>query len=147
MNRTSHRIAMAAALLLAGLSTSGCAQTKHAAPTTSPQECNPGNCRITVTVNDCQAEGGIIINPDFVLVTSARNMRWEIVTPGFEFKANGIQFDPPNAQFEPRNSPQPNEVHIHNNKTQAGDFYYYVNVKKTGGADCRPVDPFVRNTN
>lgn len=146
MQQPSHRIAMAAAALLACMAAAGPALAQHKPASASATPCNPGNCRITVTVNDCQAEGGITVDPDNVAVNSARNMRWEIVTPGYVFAANGIQFDPPHAQFEPRNSPKPNEIHIFNKKTQNGDFYYFVNVKKSGGGDCRQVDPFVRNT-
>ena len=60
--------------------------------------------------------------------------------PGFEFAPNGIVFDPPNAQFEPQHSPTSSEFRIHNNKSQTGDFYYYVNVD-----GCRRVDPWIRN--
>jgi hypothetical protein len=107
--------------------------------------CTPGNCRIIVTVNDCQRPGGITVNQELVVVDSARNMRWEIVTEGYVFPANGIQFSPPHAQFEPRNSPRPNEVHIFNRKTQTGDFYYYINVTDSNGNACTQVDPTVRN--
>lgn len=67
-------------------------------------------------------------------------MRWEIVTPGFVFDINGIQFEPPNTQFDVQNSPRPNEFRIHNKKSQSGDFYYFVNVK-----GCVRHDPWVRN--
>lgn len=119
------------------------AQTPRPPPSYPPTPCNQGVCTIKVTVRDCQAEGGIVVDKDFVSMNRANNMRWEIVTPGFEFDAsNGIQFDPPNPQFEPMNSPQPNQFRLHNRKSALGDFYYFINVK-----GCRQMDPWVRNTN
>lgn len=118
-----------------------------AGPAQAQSNCTTGNCRIAVTVSDCQRPGGITVDQEMVVVNSARNMRWEIVTPGYVFPANGIQFSPPHAQFEPKNSPKPNEVHIFNRKTQTGDFYYYINVTDSAGNACAQVDPTVRNTN
>ena len=102
--------------------------------------CTPGVCTIQVFVDRCNAADGIRLDKPLVEVTSAVNMRWEIVTPGFEFASNGIEFDPANPQFEPRNSPRPNEFRIHNKKTAPGDYYYFVNVK-----GCVRHDPWVRN--
>lgn len=102
--------------------------------------CTPGVCVIQVFVDDCSAPGGIRLDKPLVSVTEAVNMRWEIVTPGFVFAENGIEFDPPNPQFEPRNSPRPNEFRLHNRKSQAGDFYYFVNVQ-----GCARHDPWIRN--
>ena len=148
MHHKSRRAAMVVATLLAGLALQGCSAPGgpppsdggHMVPKAPPTPCNPGICKINVTVNDCMREGGITVDPDFVSVSMARNMRWVIVTPGFEFAPNGIVFDPPNAQFEPQNSPTTSEFRIRNLKTQAGDFYYYVNVD-----GCRRVDPWIRN--
>ena len=121
----------------------GCAQPPRPPeppPGLMAAPCTPGVCTIQVFVDRCHAAGGIRLDKPLVEVTHAVNMRWEIVTPGFEFDGNGIEFAPPNVQFEVRNSPQPNEFRIHNNKTQDGDFYYFVNVK-----GCVRHDPWVRN--
>jgi len=146
-HESPHRIGHMASALLGCFIAAGSAQAQHQPPTSNPVQCNPGNCTITVTVNDCQRDGGITVSPDFVMVTSARNMRWQIVPEGYVFTTDGIQIDPPDSQFVTRNSPKPNEFHIFNRKLQAGDFYYFVNVKEVNGGDCRQVDPYIRNTN
>lgn len=147
MKRISFR---GGALLAAWLGTTMIAATVHAQgrpPAPPAKPCNPGNCVIKVKVADCQAPGGITIDPENVAVNSARNMRWEIEprNSGFVFATSGIQFDPAHAQFQPRNSPRPDEVHIFNAKTERGEFYYFVNVNRVDGSACRQVDPFVRN--
>ena len=109
-------------------------------PRTAPTPCNPGTCELKVKVTDCKAVGGITVDPDYVSADQAVNMRWTIVTEGYEFTSNGIMFFPPNPQFENRHNPRPNEFHIHNRKEQPGDYYYFINVK-----GCLPADPWVRN--
>jgi hypothetical protein len=121
----------------------GCAQpTRPPAPPPglAAAPCTPGVCTIQVFVDRCNAADGIRLDKPLIEVTSAVNMRWEIVTPGFVFDANGIQFEPPNAQFDVQHSPRPNEFRIHNRKSQLGDFYYFVNVK-----GCVRHDPWIRN--
>lgn len=113
---------------------------QHRPPAGNPAPCTPGICVITVTVNDCQAAGGIVLDPPFVSASSAVNLRWKIVTDSYVFAQNGIEFDPPGGPFTQQNSPRPNEFRIRNDKSQNGDFYYYVNVD-----GCRTVDPFIRN--
>ncbi len=141
---TMARLALASAGVT--LAVAAFAQRPPAPP---GRPCNPGNCVLTVTVTDCEAEGGISVDPETVVVNSARNMRWEIKpkNSGYVFAANGIQFDPPNAQFQPRNSPSPDQVHLRNAKTSNGDFYYFVNIQRADGTACRQLDPFVRNVN
>lgn len=121
----------------------GCAQPPRPPeppPGLMAAPCTPGVCTIQVSIDRCNAADGIRLDKPLVEVERAVNMRWVIVTPGFEFDGNGIEFDPPNAQFEVRNSPHPNEFRIHNNKSRTGDFYYFVNVK-----GCVRHDPWVRN--
>jgi hypothetical protein len=102
--------------------------------------CTPGNCTINVTVTACNRPGGISVDAPLVEVTQAVNMRWVIVPSRFAFAADGIQLDPPHPQFRVQNSPRPNEFRLHNAKTQAGDFHYFVNVE-----GCLPLDPVIRN--
>jgi hypothetical protein len=132
-----HQIAMTAAALLGCFVLAGSAQAQ--------EECDPAACTITLTVNNCQAQGGITVEPDIVLVRSARHMHWVIEPQGYEFAANGIEFRQPHPQFERLDSPRPHEFHIQNHKTQAGDFYYYVNITDSNGNACKRVDPTVRN--
>ncbi len=121
----------------------GCAQPSSQPappPGMAASPCTSGVCTIQVFVDRCNAENGIRLDKPLVEVTGAVNMRWEIVTPGFVFDTQGIQFDPPHAQFEVQHSPRPNEFRIHNKKTSSGDFYYFVNVR-----GCVRHDPWVRN--
>ena len=139
--RTIFAVALAASLI-------GCASRpeymtapRHLAPT----KCPPGSCKIKVTVNNCNQPNGIKLDPEFPEVDEAVNMFWEIDPPSFVFEKYGILFVQPNAppdeqQFETKNSPQPNKFHIHNKKTEAGDYYYFVLIK-----GCLPFDPWVRN--
>ncbi len=143
MNK-NYAVAHAACLTALSLALS-CAYGQAARPSGSPPglgaaPCSPGNCEIRVTVENCNAPGGIKVDKPLVNVTQSVNMRWTIVTPGFVFSPNGIQFEPMNPQFEPRNNPQPNTFHIQNKKSLPGDFYCFVNVK-----GCLPLDPWVRN--
>jgi hypothetical protein len=140
MNRRHALLTIPLAALCVALG--ACAQSKPPGPPPGldAARCPPGNCEIKVFVENCSAPGGIRLDKPLVEVTSAVNMRWTIVTPGFVFETNGVQFDPSNPQFELRNNPHPNEFHIHNKRSQAGDFYYFVNVR-----GCRQMDPWVRN--
>ena len=122
---------------------SGCAQPAGRPgppPGLAAAPCTPGVCTIQVFVDQCSAVDGIRLDKPLVEASGAVNMRWEIVTPGFVFDSNGIQFEPPNDQFEVQNSPRPNEFRIHNKRLQSGDFYYFVNIK-----GCLRHDPWVRN--
>lgn len=138
MSHSSHRLAFLAATLW--LTLSGCAQPKIAPPGLVPSTCPPGLCVIQVFVDSCTATDGIRVDKPLVSAGAAVNMRWEIVTSGFVFAADGIVFDPPNPQFAPQNNPTPGEFRMHNSKSQTGDYKYTVNVQ-----GCTPLDPWVRN--
>ncbi len=128
----------AAAIL--GVVACSTAQVARTLPAGAPVPCNPGICTINVTVASCGTAGGITVDKPFVSVAGPQNMRWNIVTPGFVFAANGIEFDPPNSQFQVQNSPDPAEFRIHNQRSQSGDFYYFINVQ-----GCLRADPWIRN--
>jgi hypothetical protein len=138
MLRSQARFPFAA--MLSGIVLASCA-----APRVGPPgpflPCNPGVCTIKVFVTDCRAaSGGVHVDKPEIYVDRAREMRWEIATPGFQFAADGIAFAPPNSQFEPKHNPQPTVFRIHNKKTANGNFKYTVNV-----AGCTPHDPWVQN--
>ena len=100
---------------LGGLVSFGNASGQPKPPSGNPMPCNQGVCTLTITVNgDCRQPGNISIDKPFVLVDAFDNMRWVIATPGHEFTANGIAFDPPNPQFEVKNSSARNEFRVHN---------------------------------
>jgi hypothetical protein len=137
----SHFVGLTMSAALLGTTLSSCSQVTKAPPADLlPSRCTPGVCVVQVFVDACTVAGGIRLDKPLVEVTDAVNMRWEIVTPGFEFDANGIAFDPPNPQFQVQQSPRSNEFRLHNAKSQSGDFYYSVNVK-----GCVRHDPWVRN--
>ena len=140
MSHPSHRLALLAVTLCLALS--GCALPRVAPPGLAASPCPPGVCVIQVFVDSgrCAGADGISVDKPLVSANVAVNMRWEIVTPGFVFAADGIVFDPPNPQFEPRHNPMPNEFRIHNTKSQTGDYKYTIKVQ-----GCTPYDPWVRN--
>jgi hypothetical protein len=141
MNQVPRRFGIAIASMCVTLASCAQPAAKPGPPSgLAAAPCTPGVCTIQVFVDRCNAADGIRLDKPLVEASSAVNMRWEIVTPGFVFDTNGIQFDPSDAQFEVQNSPKPNEFRIHNRKTRTGDFYYFVNVK-----GCVPHDPWVRN--
>lgn len=132
---------MALTMALAGCADNGRqAAGLHPLPNGPGVPCNAGVCEITVTVAKCDSGCCASVDKPVVAVTSARDIRWEIVTPGFVFASNGIAFDPPNPQFVFKVSPHPNEFRVHDAKSLDGDFPYYVNVQ-----GCAPLDPWVRN--
>lgn len=146
MNKKPSRIAAVAAALLLSLVLQGCGTAPAMSgggpipPGITARPCTPGICILEVTVVDCTRPGGITVDPPLLDVTVARNMRWVIVTRGYEFAPNGIEFSPPNSQFVIQHSPDTNEFRVRNLKTQNGDFYYYVNVD-----GCLRADPWIRN--
>ena len=127
-------------IAMLGIVSCSTVQVARTTPAGPPVPCNPGVCTLTVTVTSCGGVGGITVNPPYVSVASPQNIRWNIVTPGFVFAANGIEFDPPNAQFEPQHSPDATEFRLRNHHRQTGDFYYFVNVQ-----GCLRADPWMRN--
>jgi hypothetical protein len=142
----SLRLNCVALAALASAAICGCAQPlvpRTAPPHLVPQGCLPGSppgiCKLTVTVNNC-ASGDIKVNPELVVISNAVVMQWEIVTDGFVFAANGIDFQPPNAQFVVAPLPPSRRFQVRNAKSQAGDFYYFVNVQ-----GCATADPWARN--
>ena len=132
------RLAMRAAALLLTLFVlpPAVAQRK---PFGAERPCGPGVCVITVTVNDCYAPGGIVVDPDVASTRSPIILRWVMATSGYEFTDDGIDFEDPD-QFIRLSSPRPNEFRFRNTRTRDGDFYYWVRVR-----GCREVDPFIRN--
>jgi hypothetical protein len=133
-----------AAIVLLGVALSSGAQPRRPEappPGLAAERCTPGICELKVTVSNCSSANGITVDKPLAEVTAAVNMRWTIVTPGFEFDTLGIRFDPPDPQFEVRPSPAPNEFRIQNHKARSGNFYYFIRVK-----GCAEADPWVRNT-
>lgn len=107
-----------------------------AATSADSVECRGKDCDITITVKSCD---DIVADPEGLATDHPVNLRWTIVTPGYEFvQGTGIRFSDP--QFVVKNAPKPNEFHVHDNKSTAGTFPYTVNV-----AGCAPADPYIQN--
>jgi hypothetical protein len=142
----SSRLNRVALCLLTSAAVCGCAQPlvpKTVPPHLAPQSCLPGGppgiCKLTVTVNNC-ATGDIKVEPELVVVSNPVIMQWEIVTDGFVFSANGIDFQPPNAQFVVVPRPPSRRFQVRDARSQLGDFYYFVNVQ-----GCATADPWARH--
>jgi hypothetical protein len=108
------------------------AATAYAAPV----DCHGNDCNITITVHSCD---DIVADPDGLATDHPVNLRWTIVTPGYNFEpGTGIQLSDP--QFEVKHAPKPNQFHIHDNKSTPGTFPYQVNI-----AGCASADPYIQN--
>ncbi|MEO7337374.1 MAG: hypothetical protein ABIV63_12410, partial [Caldimonas sp.] len=82
--RTSTRLGVAACtVLLATAWANPMVKGFRATP------CNPGVCKLTVTVEDCAA-GKLKVVPEDVSVFAAQNLEWTMDTPDFEFLTDGI---------------------------------------------------------
>ncbi len=160
MKKLQNRVASSFVLLLTAIALAGCAVDDPMGPLgflkNNPKPCPPGQCEITVTVTSCANPGGISVDPSFVS-TDKRNtmMRWKIVTPGYEFAADGIAVYHPDGEFEPKPLPgqAPNEFRMLNKNSKPGnkpggyvDYGYAVQVKVPGGLNCTVLDPWIRNS-
>lgn len=95
-------------------------------------------CMISVHVDAKASPCTVSVDPPFVAAQYARNLMWTIVTPGYSFAKDGIDFDDP--QFEPRYARGADKFIVHDDFTSLGDFPYSVNVQ-----GCTTLDPYVRN--
>jgi len=118
------------------LFTVSCAASIANSAYADPVECHGNDCDITVTVNSCD---NIVFEPDALSTDHAVNLRWTIVTEGYNFvEDSGIQFSDP--QFEVKHAPHSNEFHVHDNKSTTGTFPYTVHLDR-----CPPADPYIQN--
>lgn len=108
--------------------------------------CNSGgNCSVDVMVG---ANCAISVSPDPLDVPEprgAKKVTWTIVTDGFEFASNGIEFKSPNDEFvEP--ALQGKKFTWKNKHTRSGDYAYNVNLIRLGTnpATCS-LDPLIKN--
>ncbi len=115
-------------------------------PDAAAAGCNPGgNCTVDVTVG---ANCAITVDPDPLDVPQprgAKSITWKIVTNGFLFSANGIEFKSSNNEFA---DPEPlgNRFKWKNKHTRAGSYEYAVNVVRSDNSlsTCSK-DPVVNN--
>ncbi len=121
----------------------GCAQlgTPKGAPIDlKPEKCPPGQCDIEVRVEgNCK----ITVNPELAEVADQDNlMRWVIKSEGYVFDKDGIEFSF-FSPFKTLKSSDPKIFRVLNKNDWSGqkDFKYEVRIK-----GCKPLDPWVRNT-
>ena len=139
MNKKVRFSAIAAAMGLLGCAATG---MKQASP------CNPGVCKVLVTIADCTAVGGVSVDPDPRLVDQSNVIQWDFATDGYSFPPNGIIVgsDPKGELDKPKVTPNGKRVTVNNRHTQTNyRIYYAVNVMKDDGTPCIPLDPWIVN--
>lgn len=131
--------AIAAAVGLLGCAGAGMQQA-------SP--CTGGICKVTVTVTNCAAVGGLSVKPDPLTVRESNNIEWEFATNGYLFPQNGIIIgaDPKGELDKPVVISGRKKVTVHNRHKETNyRIYYAVNVMKDDGTPCIPLDPMIEN--
>ena len=109
--------------------------------------CNPGICKVEVTVVDCK----VSVQPDPLRVPlprGAKNIHWDIVSKDYVFAANGIVIDKPDREFDAVESKEAGTKFIwHDKHTKKGEYKYSVNVIRTGVNPkvCPTFDPLIAN--
>jgi hypothetical protein len=116
-----------------------------------PMACDADKC-VEVVVNYCDSSTGISVSVDplvFELPKGLKKIKWEIVTPGFEFPSDGITVTGGGGEFS--GGPDGSKKFRVNNKHSVGipatDYKYVVKVRTTGSSsrDCKPLDPVISN--
>jgi len=110
---------------------------------TSP--CNQGVCKVTVTVQACQANGATA-TPDPVKVPQPNTIEWTIATDGYLFTDNGIAVQGTgfnNASVTGNGK----KFTIHDDHTDVRpNIKYSIEVHPTDSATpCPKTDPFISN--
>jgi hypothetical protein len=140
-NGMSRNLLICATLASIGLL--GC----QAMPRAAAPYCNPGLCRVEVSVVDCV----VSLQPDRLPVPErgrGKNIHWDIMGNEYVFAANGIVIDRPDGEFDARElSHDGKKFKWHNKHTKQGDYKYSVNVIKTGvdPRACPTHDPVISN--
>lgn len=122
---------------------SGCAQQPRYA---AQSPCNRGVCKVLVTVDDCNASGGIWVNVDPVPVDKPNKIEWTMDTEGFRFADKGIVIArDQNVDFDQymRVSNGKKFTVRDRYKTQRVQFKYTINVVRDDGSSCAPYDPTI----
>lgn len=113
----------------------------------APQSpCNQGVCKVTVTVQACQANGATA-TPDPVKVPSANNIEWTIETDGYLFTPNGIAVQGTGFTNSPGMTGNGKKFIIHDAYTDIRpNIKYSIEVHPTGSSTpCPKTDPLISN--
>jgi len=108
--------------------------------------CNQGVCKVTVTVQACQANGATA-SPDPVKVPSANNIEWTIETDGYLFTVNGISVQGTGFTNAPGMTGNGKKFIIHDAYTDIRpDIKYSIEVHPAANATpCPKTDPLISN--
>ncbi|HLX27165.1 MAG TPA: hypothetical protein VKV24_01600 [Casimicrobiaceae bacterium] len=137
MNAKPMLVAAASALVVAGCATGGF----H--PTGMHQICRGhGLCEIPVTVNAC----GIAVPDTIDLYDGAKEIHWDIQTPGYSFPENGIVIkEDPGGSVSQLQRLSATKFKLHDdNVPQPKPISYGINVLN-GSMACPQRDPWIVN--
>ena len=107
--------------------------------------CNQGVCKVTVTVQACQANGATA-TPDPVPVPAENNIEWTIATDGYLFTETGIAVQGTGFS-NPGVTGNGKKFTIHDDYTdRRPNIKYSIEVHPTNSAaPCPKTDPFINN--
>ena len=108
--------------------------------------CNQGVCKVTVTVQACQANGATA-TPDPVPVPAENNIEWTIATDGYLFTENGIAVQGTGFSNAPGVTGNGKKFTIHDDYTdRRPNIKYSIEVHPTNSAaPCPKTDPLISN--
>ena len=111
---------------------------------TSP--CNSGVCKVTVTVQACQANGATA-TPDPVPVPAENNIEWTIATDGYLFTETGIAVQGTGFRNAPGVTGNGKKFTVHDAYTDIRpNIKYSIEVHPTASTTpCPKTDPFIAN--
>lgn len=159
MNRKTFAIVTTGALIgfgLAGCSTipaqDGVGPPRAVPPGLQWHRCATPQCDVAVTVQHCNDPSGIKPHPEALEVDRGRDrkLRWEIVTPGYEFAVGDIvikSYDPRREFFDPAAHRNEYTLKYRNSEPPGTKVYdYAITVRRVSdGRVCGPLDPWIRN--
>jgi hypothetical protein len=108
--------------------------------------CNQGVCKVSVTVQACQANGATA-SPDPVNVPAANNIEWTIETDGYLFTANGISVQGTGFTNAPGMTGNGKKFIVHDAYTDIRpNIKYSIEVHPAANATpCPKTDPLISN--
>ena len=108
--------------------------------------CNQGVCKVSVTVQACQANGATA-NPDPVKVPSANNIEWTIEGDEYRFTSNGIAVQGTGFTNSPGVTGNGKKFIIHDAYTDIRpNIKYSIEVHPTSSSTpCPKTDPLISN--
>src|SRR5690349_13214860 len=108
--------------------------------------CNNGVCKVSVTVQACQANGATA-EPYNLPVHDPNNIEWTIDTDGYVFTSNGITVQGTGFPNNPGVTGNGKKFIVHDDYTDIRpNIKYSIEVQATGsGTPCPKTDPLISN--